>query len=547
MEAEHSSPWARTTTRVFAGQLAQIAESFYAHGDELATETARHMGVTPTSVWLEVIFPSVWGFLSMYSFLKSMEEIPLSNLTAVEPTPADMLLDVPALKLLPANIFQSLILPDFSGYVLLRTPRDEGSVRILEKGLALCLLPFNLASIGALDILQLLAHGPMRVVAKLSEKVTFLRPHFERIFSPLLLTKALVFVEGGPEVGSWLAGRSEFDRIHLTGSGRTAAAVQELVGVEKLTCELGGVTPAIILPEVFQNDHLLYQAARQVAFGALANNGQHCVSYQVVMVPESQQVTFRKALALEMGLTVSTGASQLMRTLVDESAAARVGEMVEDARRLGALVNPDACDPQGRQFPVTLLNGITDQMRLFREEVFGPVVGIMSLPDHEFADQAVLKANQPALFGDLGASLFTSQPESSLVHKLAGQLKHGVVGINSYPGVAFATSLPWGAGPGKVSGRGWVHNYQFLAESFLQKVVLSAPLGRKGPRPFVWEDPWLPNVSGPSTLRFARSLVRSTLAFFKKQPLRLLASQSTMIPTLLFRELTSRRQDLALG
>jgi len=546
MEAEQSSPWAKTTTRVFAGQLAEIAESFYTHGDELATETARHMGVTPTSVWLEVIFPSVWGFLSMYSFLKSMEDIPLSNLTAVEPTSADMLCGIPALHLLPANIFQSMILPDFSGYVLLRTPKNEGSVRILEKGLALCLLPFNLASIGALDILQLLAHGPMRVVAKLSEKVNFIKPYFEKIFSPLLLTKALVFVEGGPEVGSWLAGRSEFGRIHLTGSGRTADAVQELVGVERLTCELGGVTPAIILPEVFQNDQLLRQAARQVAFGALANNGQHCVSYQVVMVAESQQVTFRKALGFEMGLTVSTGASQLMRTLVDDSAAARVGELVEDARRLGALVNPDACYPQGRQFPVTLLHGVTDQMRIFREEVFGPVVGIMSLPDHEFADQAISKANQPALSGDLGASLFTNQPDSFLVHKLAGQLKHGIVAINSYPGVAFATSLPWGAGPGKASGRGWVHNYQFLAESFIQKVVLSAPLGRKGPRPFVWEDPWLPNVSGPNTLRFARSLVRSTLAFFKKQPLRLLASQSTMISTLLFRELTSRRQDLHL-
>jgi len=148
--------------------------------------------------------------------------------------------------------------------------------------------------------------------------------------------------------------------------------------------------------------------------------------------------------------------------------------------------------------------------------------------------------------GSLGASLFTPFPDSESVRQLARRLKHGVVAINSYPGVAYATTLPWGPGPGQASGRGWVHNFQFLDESRMEKVVLAAPLGRKGLGPVAWEDPWLPNVAGRSPLRLARALVRSALAYFRKQPFRLLASQWDLVPSLIGRELVARRQDLSL-
>ena len=546
VEAEQCRPWARTPAPELAGLLAEVAESFYARGDALASETAEQMGVTPAAVWFEVIFPSVWGLLSTYSFLRT-REVALGELAVSQPIPTDDFAGSPAVRLLPANSFQRLLLPGFSGHVLLRPPGGVVPRPISGSGLALCLLPFNLASIGVLDILHLLCHGPSRVLAKLSEKVLFLKAHFDKIFAPLLSSRAVAFVQGGADTGSWLASRPEFDRIHLTGSARTAAAVQAIAGEDKVTCELGGVTPAIVLPEVVEDERLLRHVARQVAFGALANNGQHCVSYQVVMVPDSLQASLGRALASEMGLSsAATGSCDPYRTLIDEGAAARVAEMVEDAQRLGASVKSLGESPQGRRFPVTLLNGITDQMRLFREEAFGPLVGIMGLPDKDFSQEAVSLANQPALAGDLGASLFTPSPESEPVRRLARQLKQGVVAINSYPGVAFATSLPWGAGPGKVSGRGWVHNYRFLAESSLEKVVLVAPLGRKGPGPLAWEDPWLPNVSGASSLRLAKALVKSALAFFRKQPLRLLASQSVMVPALIGREFSARRQDRSL-
>jgi len=532
MEAERSRPWARTPAPELAAWLFEVAEAFYAGGDALASETAERS-----------LFPAVWGLLSTASYLKPLE-CSLGEIAAAVPQATEDFAGSPALRLLPANPFQRLLLPAFSGHVLLRPSLSLPPKQPSAKGLALCLLPFNLAGIGALDILHLLCNGPSRVLAKVSEKSPFLKGHLEEMFAPLVSCGALSFVQGGPDTGARLAARPEFGRIHLTGSARTAAAVQAIAGQDKVTCELGGVTPAIVLPEVNQGRGYLRQVARQVVFGALANNGQHCVSYQVVLVPESLRGALGQALAREMALVSRTGGpAGPDRLLIDEAASFRLAAMVEDARRLGASVTSMGESARGRRFPVTLLSGITEEMRLFREEAFGPVVGLASLPDRDFSRAALARANQPALSGDLGASVFTPFPDSEPVRQLARGLKHGVVAINSYPGVAYATSLPWGPGPGQASGRGWVHNFRFLDESRLEKVVLAAPLGRKGLGPLAWEDPWLPNVTGSGQLRLAKALVQSALAWFRKQPCRLLASQRDLVPALVGRELSARRQD----
>jgi hypothetical protein len=117
------------------------------------------------------------------------------------------------------------------------------------------------------------------------------------------------------------------------------------------------------------------------------------------------------------------------------------------------------------------------------------------------------------------------------------------VGINIYPGVAFATSLPWGAGPLGLSGQGWSHNYRFLPEETIRKVVLLSPLGKKGLGPLKWEDPWLLNVSGDSSIQLARALVCSSVAFFQRKKLKLFSAQFDLFRALFKREVQSRIGD----
>src|SRR5262245_62790847 len=112
-------------------------------------------------------------------------------------------------------------------------------------------------------------------------------------------------------------------------------------------------------------------------------------------------------------------------------------------------------------------------MRIFRDEAFGPILGLLPIPDDNFGERVLALANSKDLRGDLGISPFTSVPSAHDIEQIAAKLRHGIVMINAYPGVAFATSVPWGAGVQGLSGRGWVHNYGFLPETCLEKVVIS--------------------------------------------------------------------------
>jgi len=552
--AERSKPWADESIGTAARLLAETAELFLLHGDLLARETAERMGVTPGEVWLETIFPSVWGLLSTRRGL-------LANAKAHEPLRRVKHFSArfsrtefagrEAIKVLPANVLELLLLPGFSGHVLLKQsssdagkPSASSAPESPNTGLALCLLPFNLASIGVLDIAHLLCRQQQRVVVKVSEKVEFVGPILERILAPFIQAKALRLVYGGPEVGAWLAGRPEFSHIHLTGSARTAAAVAQVAGPRKMTAELGGVTLAIIFPDALVTEADRRQVARQVAFGALANNGQHCVSFQMVLVPASEHAAFEKLLSQEFRLAVARGGSKGgCRKLVDAGAARRLEAWTADLAAEGARLTPEKPRPDGEYFPACLIQGFDEKMRIFNEEAFGPVAGLLPLPMEGFAARAMAVANSARLRGDLGISLFTSRPQSLEIRRMARDLRHGIVTINTYPGVAFATSVPWGAGPARMSGSGWVHNYAFLPEGEIEKVVLTAPLGRKGFGPIRWEDPWLLNVSGENTVEFAKSLVQVTLAYFLKQPLKLAKAQRSLIRAIRRRETAARKTD----
>jgi aldehyde dehydrogenase (NAD(P)+) len=395
---------------------------------------------------------------------------------------------------------------------------------------------------------HLLCKQQQRVVAKVSEKVDFVGPLFERILAPLIEANALRFVYGGPEVGAELAARSEFSHVHLTGSARTAAALTQLVGQEKLTAELGGVTLAIVFPDALSTEPNRRDVARQIAFGALANNGQHCVSFQMVLVPAPHQAHFERLLSQEFRLAVSRGGGNAgCRRLVDAGAASRLEAWTANLAAEGADLSPEHPRADSEYFPACLIQGFDEKMRIFKEEAFGPVAGLLPLPVETFARQALAIANSAHLSGDLGISLFTAWPHSAEIQRMAQELRHGIVTVNTYPGVAFATSVPWGAGSGQMSGNGWVHNYAFLPEREIEKVILTAPLGRKGFGPIRWEDPWLLNVSGDSTVEFGKALVEVTLAYFLKQPLKLAKAQLALIRAIRRRESAVRKTDRLLA
>jgi acyl-CoA reductase-like NAD-dependent aldehyde dehydrogenase len=554
LEAERAKFWADENIGKVARLLAETAERFLLHGDLLAHETSERMGVTPGEVWLETIFPSVWGLLSTRRGLLANAKVeePLRRLKhfSARLSHAEFA-GRQAIKVLPANLLERLLLPGFSGHVILKQSSSNADKTTVsstpespDTGLALCLMPFNLASIGVLDIVHLLCRQQQRVVAKVSERVEFVGPLLERILAPLIGVNALRLVYGGPDAGAELAARSEFSHVHLTGSARTAAAVAQVAGEEKLTAELGGVTLAIVFPDALSTESNRRYVARQIAFGALANNGQHCVSFQVVLVPAPEHAAFEQILAQEFRLAALRGGGQNgCRRLVDAGAAQRLETWTAGLVAAGAHLSPVQPRADSAYFPACLIQGFDEKMHIFKEEAFGPVVGLLPLSVEGFEPQALAIATSTHLSGDLGISLFAARPHSAEIQRMAQELRHGIVTVNTYPGVAFATSVPWGAGLRQMSGNGWVHNYAFLQEREIEKVILTAPLGRKGFGPIRWEDPWLLNVSGESTVEFAKALVQVTLTYFLKQPLKLAKAQLALIRAIRQRESAARKTD----
>jgi succinate-semialdehyde dehydrogenase/glutarate-semialdehyde dehydrogenase len=231
----------------------------------------------------------------------------------------------------------------------------------------------------------------------------------------------------------------------LTGSGPAGQSVAAIAGseIKKVVLELGGSDPFIVMPSA-----KLDAAARVAAFARCLNNGQSCIAAKRFIVDDAVYDEFAPMFTAQMaGMTV--GDPMLESTdvgpLASEQQRDDVEKLVADAVARGAkvLCGGAAPDDPGFYYPPTVLAEITPDMRVHREEVFGPVATLYRVGD---IDEAVELANGTE-FG-LGANAWTEdEAERS---RFIRDLVSGMVFINgnvtSYP------QLPFGGV--KTSGHG---------------------------------------------------------------------------------------------
>ena len=258
-------------------------------------------------------------------------------------------------------------------------------------------------------------------------------------------------VTGDGRTGGALA-RAEIDKIAFTGSAPTGRKVMAQAA-ERLTpvlMELGGKDPLVVA-----EDADLDKAAEAAVYGALTNAGQACVSIERCYVVESVYEPFVDRVVQEAG-KIRWGADDdahigaiTMPRQVDV-----IRDHLEDAVAKGARVlvgGPD--EIRGNFVPPTVLVDVTPEMKILRDETFGPVLPIVRVDD---ADQAVEQANQTR-YG-LGSAVFGK----GRARELAGRLKAGMTAVNSVLTFAAVPSLPFG-GVGE-SGFGRIHGDEGLRE-----------------------------------------------------------------------------------
>ncbi|MFL5867847.1 MAG: aldehyde dehydrogenase family protein, partial [Thermoleophilaceae bacterium] len=231
-------------------------------------------------------------------------------------------------------------------------------------------------------------------------------------------------------------------RINFTGSTRVGRLVAENAArhLKRVLLELGGKAPMIVL-----EDADLDEAVAAAKFGAFMHQGQICMSTEKIVVDRSVADDFsgrlvEKARALKVGDPRAPDTQ--IGPLVNASAVERVSELVQDAASHGADVLTGG-EPEGPLFPPTVVRGITPDMRIYGEESFGPVVGVV---DVDGPDEAVRVANDTE-YG-LAAAVFGRHVPTAL--DLARQIESGICHVNGST-VHDEAQMPFGG----VKASGW--------------------------------------------------------------------------------------------
>ena len=224
--------------------------------------------------------------------------------------------------------------------------------------------------------------------------------------------------------------------VSLTGSGPAGQAVAAVAGdaIKKSVLELGGSDPFVVMPSAD-----LARAAKVAAFARTLNNGQSCIAAKRFIVHEAVADDFERLFVEAMSaLRVGdpTDEATDVGPLATESQRAEVVELVADAVSHGArvLCGGEVPPGPGWYYPPTILAGITPEMRVHTEEVFGPVATLYRVPG---IDEAIELANATD-FG-LGSNVWTEDEAER--ERFVADIEAGMVFVNgnttSYPELPF--------------------------------------------------------------------------------------------------------------
>jgi len=328
--------------------------------------------------------------------------------------------------------------------------------------------PWNFPFILSLNpTIQALVAGNA-VVLKPSE----VTPHSGRLVEELLSSAGLpegVFslVIGDGETGGALL-ESGVDKISFTGSVATGRRVAETCGRLLIPCtlELGGKDPMIVCA-----DANLDRAARGAVYGAFTNSGQVCTSTERVYVVEEVADSFTRKVVEETARLRQGASGEFdVGAIIAQSQMGIIEEHVRDAVERGARVlaggrrNPSL---PGLFFEPTVLADVSHEMKVMRDETFGPVLPIMRVRDE---DEALALANA-SRYG-LNANVWTRNKRKGT--QIAKAIESGCVVVNDCMITYGVTESPFGgvkeSGIGRVNGeiglRGYCRVQSILIDRF---------------------------------------------------------------------------------
>ncbi len=284
-------------------------------------------------------------------------------------------------------------------------------------------------------------------------------------------------VQGFGDVGTSLTAHPHVDKVSLTGSVPTGSKVMALAGehLKHATMELGGKSPLI----VFDDAHL-ENAVGAAMLGNFYSTGQVCSNGTRVFVADGLHDRFLERLG-ERTKAIRLGDPLDPDTQMGPMASRAQFDKVMDYIRIGRdedgarlATGGGAARMQGFEggafIEPTVFADVTDDMRIAREEIFGPVMSVLRFTDE---DEVIARANDTP-FG-LSAGVFTG--DLSRGHRVVGRLQAGTCWINAYN--LTPVEVPFGgvkkSGMGRENGLAALHHYSQLKSVYVETGDVDAP------------------------------------------------------------------------
>ena len=262
-------------------------------------------------------------------------------------------------------------------------------------------------------------------------------------------------VSGGDDLGAWMTAHPGISKISFTGSTATGKKVMASASsnLKRITLELGGNDPAIVLPDVDPK-----QMAKELFWAAFQNSAQFCCAAKRLYIHDDIYDELRDELVeYAKTVTVGDGSRQGVQLgpIQNKMQFEKVKNLLADAKAKGlkAVLGGDVPEGTGYFVPVTIYDNPPEDSRVVKEEAFGPVLPLMRFTD---IDDVVARANDT----DMGLAASVWSGDAKLAKSIGERIEAGVIWINE-----IHTFSPHAAfGGHKQSGIGVENSLEGLAE-----------------------------------------------------------------------------------
>jgi aldehyde dehydrogenase (NAD+) len=265
------------------------------------------------------------------------------------------------------------------------------------KGLCLILSPWNYpASLALGPLVSCIAAGNTAVV-KPSEYTPATTRYLRDLISEVFDEDVVLLAEGGPDIAQGLL-NEPFDHIFFTGSPQVGRIVMAAAakGPTSVTLELGGKSPAVVL-----EDANIDKAASKIVWGKFVNAGQTCIAPDYVLAQDSIAEELKAAIAERVReiypLEIAQGKrGKDLAQIVTSRHTERLIGLICDAEEKGARVLVGGAGDAAERFVApTVLDNISAEMLVDKEELFGPILPVRSVPDLDAAIEHINAAPAP--------------------------------------------------------------------------------------------------------------------------------------------------------